>query len=212
MLVGGDFYDCIPLDEKRIMFAIGDVSGKGIPAALCMGRIMGDIRSLTSLHQKPSKILAVLNNAFLRRSTRGMFISLLLIVFDGSDMTCTMCNAGHPEPLIVRRDSDKREFIEERGGPIVGIVDDAEYTDRSLPLGPGDMLCLYTDGITEAQNDREEFYGREQMAEQVLAHRSAQCESIIEAVFDGATAFVGQEAIDDDLTMMVLRIKERSET
>jgi len=207
MLVGGDFYDCIPLDAQRTILSIGDVSGKGVPAALCMGRVMGDIKSLVALHDQPSDVLAVLNSAFLKRSTRGMFISLLLLTYDATTGKCVMCNAGHPAPLVIRSDSTEPEFIEERGGPIVGIVDEADYGNYEFALNPGDMLVLYTDGISEAQNKKEEFFSAETMALEVFSRRRASCEEIIEAVFDRVAAFAGQEIIDDDLTMVALRVK-----
>ncbi|NOZ21451.1 MAG: SpoIIE family protein phosphatase [Planctomycetes bacterium] len=207
MLVGGDFYDCIPLDKNRTALVIGDVAGKGFPAALCMGRVMGDIRGLVAQHEAPEEILTVLNKTFLKRSTRGMFISLILMLLDASAMSCTICNAGHPMPILLRHGSPSPQFIEERGGPTLGIADEAEYVDHVFLLGAGDLLFLYTDGLIEAQSVSEEFFGIERLAENVCACRDMRCTEIIETVFDRVTAFAGTEAIPDDLTTMVLRVQ-----
>ncbi|MEW6356133.1 MAG: SpoIIE family protein phosphatase [Planctomycetota bacterium] len=210
MLVGGDFYDCIPLDGNRTVLSIGDVAGKGIPAALCMGRLMGDIRAMVVHHEAPCEILAALNQSFLKRSTRGMFISLILMVVDSYTMSCTICNAGHPMPIILRSGCPSPEFIEERGGPTLGIADRAEYVDYTFSVAPGDILFLYTDGLIEAHSGSEEFFGIERLADAVLACRDMRCAEIIQTVFDRVTAFAGTETIPDDLTTMVLRVQEKA--
>jgi serine phosphatase RsbU (regulator of sigma subunit) len=182
MLVGGDFYDCIPLDGNRTVLSIGDVAGKGIPAALCMGRVMGDVRALFAHHEAPGEILSALNQSFLKRSTRGMFISLILIVMDSYNMSCTMCNAGHPMPILLRGGCSSPEFIEERGGPTLGITDEAKYVDYTFSLTPGDLLFLYTDGLIEAQNRSEEFFGIERLADEVFACREQGCTEMIQTI------------------------------
>ena len=207
MLVGGDFYDCIPLDGNRTVLSIGDVAGKGIPAALCMGRVMGDLRAMVVHHEAPGEILGALNQAFLKRSTRGMFISVILLVVDSYTMSCTMCNAGHPMPILLRNGCTSPEFIEERGGPTLGIADEAQYVDYTFSFGSGDLLFLYTDGLIEAQNGADEFFGIERLADEVFACREQKCAEIIQTLFDRVTAFAGTQTIPDDLTTMALRVQ-----
>lgn len=208
MAVGGDFYDCIPLDSGRKVLVMGDVSGKGIPAALCMGRVMGDIKSQVCLYEKPSDAVASLNQAVLKRSTRGMFISVLLTLCDPTDMTFTMCNAGHLPPILLKKRASSPELVGGRGGPTLGIVENATYSQDQFSLAPGDMLVLYTDGITEACNEAGDFFGTERFFEVILSSRAASCEDLIETVFDRVIAFAGDKAIPDDLAMMVLRVRD----
>jgi sigma-B regulation protein RsbU (phosphoserine phosphatase) len=198
--VGGDFYDFIPLDRDRIGIAVGDVSGKGVPAALFMARLGSDLRTLAFTETGAASVLTRLNEVLAERSRRGMFATLLYLELDVKRGTATMVNAGHLPPVVKR--ADKRvEKLAGAGGPPLGIVPGMRFGQETVTLGPGDIVVLYTDGIIEAMNGKEELYGPERF-ETVVSRAPDDPAAVQSAVLDSVNRFTGLTPQHDDLTLV----------
>lgn len=198
--VGGDFYDFIPLDAERTGVVIGDVSGKGVPAALYMAKLGSDMRTLAFTEPSPTAALAKLNDLLAGRSRRGMFATLLYIELDSAAARMTVCNAGHLPP-IVRKPDGSLERIEQAGGAPLGMLPGMRTGQETAVIGPGDIVILYTDGIVEAMNTREELYGFERF-ERLLTKGPADPETLKSAIIEDVNRFTGLSPQHDDMTLV----------
>ncbi len=198
--VGGDFYDFIQLDEHRVGVVIGDVSGKGVPAALYMAKLGSDLRTLAFTEQGPAAALAKLNTLLAARSRRGMFATLLYLELDARTGAATLSSAGHLPPLI-RSASGAVTKGPSAGGSPLGMLPGMTYEQATMTLKPGDVMILYTDGIIEAMNAREELFGYERF-ESIIAQASADTEALKTAIVKGVDSFVGMAPQHDDLTLV----------
>lgn len=198
--VGGDFYDFIVLDESRIGVVIGDVSGKGVPAALYMAKLGSDLRTLAFTEPDPAAALAKLNDQLAARSRRGMFATLLYLVLDTRTGGMTMANAGHLPPLVRSRSGQVRRLPGAGGAPL-GMLPGMGYANETAALEPGDVLVLYTDGVAEAMNARDELYGYDRLAAVIAAGPGAPAE-LQAAIVADVGRFTGLAPQHDDLTMV----------
>jgi sigma-B regulation protein RsbU (phosphoserine phosphatase) len=202
--VGGDFYDAIRLQDGKTGLVIADVSGKSVPAALYMALSRTIIRAMAGWHPRVSRTLADTNAMILSQSDSGMFVTLFYGVLDEEKHALTYANAGHNPPLLLRAGSD--EFIRLMPtGIALGAVDDMEYGEETVVIGPGDLLVLYTDGVTEAINTETEEFGEARLKETILGLRDRPADEIIRGVRDAVHDFAGKEPQFDDITLMVLR-------
>lgn len=161
--VGGDFYDCINLDGGRTGIVIGDVSGKGVPAALFMVRAISEYRFLIPRSSGPAELLTLLNNRIAQDSPLGMFVTLLDMVFDSRNQLLHYASAGH-HPILHRKSSSGEVLaLENVGGLPVGIAESREYQQGVVPFHQGDAFCVYTDGIIEARNAAGSEYSIERL-------------------------------------------------
>ncbi len=198
--VGGDFYDFIHLDKDRIGIVIGDVSGKGVPAALYMAKLGSDLRTLALTEDSPGAALQKLNDLLAERSRRGMFATLLYIELESQKMALTMANAGHL-PLIVKKvDGSVRRLAPASGAPL-GILQGMKFGQESLSLDRGDTILLYTDGIIEAMNAREELYGYERF-DAVIQKSPSAPEGLKAAIIEDVNKFTGLTPQHDDMTLV----------
>jgi len=198
--VGGDFYDFIHLDKDRTGIVIGDVSGKGVPAALYMAKLGSDMRTLAFTEKSPAEALMKLNDLLAERSRRGMFATLLYLELDASTGKITMSNAGHLPPIVKRADGSLARLGAASGAPL-GMMPGMKYSQDAVKLERGETVILYTDGIIEAMNAREELYGYdrfEALVKQSGAHPGALKESIIGDV----NRFTGLSPQHDDMTLV----------
>lgn len=198
--VGGDFYDFIHLDDKRTGIVIGDVSGKGVPAALYMAKLGSDMRTLAFTERSPSSALARLNDLLAGRSRRGMFATLLYLELDTASGRLTLCNAGHLPP-IVRRADGSLERLARTGGAPLGMLPGMQVGQETSDIAPGDTVILYTDGIIEAMNAREELYGYERF-EKLLRTGPADPGGLRDAIIADVNRFTGLGAQHDDMTLV----------
>lgn len=202
--VGGDFYDAIRLQDGKTGLVIADVSGKSVPAALYMALSRTIIRAMAGWHHHVSHTLADTNAMILSQSDSGMFVTLFYGVLDEEKRTLTYANAGHNPPLLLRTGSD--EFVRLMPtGIALGALDEAEYGEETVEIGPGDLLVLYTDGVTEAINAGTEEFGEERLKDAVRGLRDRPPAGIIRGVRDMVHAFSGAEPQFDDITLMVLK-------
>jgi len=198
--VGGDFYDFIPLDRNRIGIVIGDVSGKGVPAALTMAKLGSDLRTLAFVEKDPATALERLNDMLAERSRRGMFATLLYIELDSLTGKLTISNAGHLPPIIRKTDGSVMRLSTAGGSPI-GILMGMKLGQETAMLDQGDTVVLYTDGIIEAMNAREEQYGYERF-EALVRKAPSDPEGLKSAIIEEVNRFTGLSPQHDDMTMV----------
>jgi len=198
--VGGDFYDFIHLDKDRTGIIIGDVSGKGVPAALYMAKLGSDMRTLAFTERSPAEALMKLNDLLAERSRRGMFATLLYVELDASTGNMTMSNAGHLPPIVKRADGALVKLAAASGAPL-GMMPDMKYGQETAKLERGDTVILYTDGIIEAMNTREELYGYARF-EATLKQSAAHPASLKDAIIGDVNRFTGLSPQHDDMTLV----------
>jgi sigma-B regulation protein RsbU (phosphoserine phosphatase) len=198
--VGGDFYDFILLDHNRTGIVIGDVSGKGVPAALYMAKLGSDLRTLAFTEKDPAAALRLLNIQLAERSRRGMFATLLYMELDSKSGSLTISNAGHLPPIVKKADGTVRKLSTAGGSPL-GILSGMTFGQETARLEKGDTAVLYTDGIIEAMNAKEELYGYERFEK--LIHDSAADPDVLKtAVIDDVNRFTGLSPQHDDMTLV----------
>jgi len=203
MEVGGDFYDFIPGNERMGM-VIADVSGKSIPAALFMALSRTIVRANATHHEKGTEVLQDANDMISADSRSGMFVTLFYGVLDEQTKSLVYANAGHPPPLLMRRGEDRFRALEVTGIAL-GVVEGMKYEERQIDLLPGDILVLYTDGVNEAINDREEQYGLARLCRTVRGSRDLNAQGILDAILKDIALFAGDQAQFDDITMIVAK-------
>jgi sigma-B regulation protein RsbU (phosphoserine phosphatase) len=198
--VGGDFYDFIYLDQNRTGIVIGDVSGKGVPAALYMAKLGSDMRTLAFTEQMPAEALMKLNDLLAGRSRRGMFATLLYIELNAATGIMILSNAGHLPPIIKKADGSLVK-LETAGGAPLGMLPGMKLFQEEAKLEPGDTVVLYTDGIVEAMNAKEELYGFERFEE--LIKKSGSGPGVLkDAIIGDVNRFTGLSPQHDDMTLV----------
>ncbi|HTG01296.1 MAG TPA: GAF domain-containing SpoIIE family protein phosphatase [Nitrospirota bacterium] len=198
--VGGDFYDFIHLDKRRIGIVIGDVSGKGVPAALYMAKLGSDLRTLAFTEKEPAAALGRLNDLLAERSRRGMFATLLYIELDSPTGSLKIANAGHLPPIVRKADGSLVKIAAAGGAPL-GILPGMSFGQESTSLDRGDTVILYTDGIVEAMDSQERLYGFDRF-EALLRKSASDPDALRSAVIDDVNRFTGLSAQHDDMTFV----------
>ncbi len=201
--VGGDYYDFIPYADGRLALVLGDVAGKGMAAAMLMSNLQACVRLLTEDPPSLSKLMSRLNRTMAAKCPANRFITFFMFVVDPRTGEATYCNAGHNPALIVRA-SGKVDALK-AVGPILGALPGLDYDEDTARLDPGDMLVLYSDGITEAIDQNEVQFGEERLAEQLVAQRAHPAASIVGKIVSAVDAWSAAEVPDDDITLIVAR-------
>lgn len=199
--VGGDYYDYIALPGNRLAVAIGDVTGKGISAALLMARLSAAVRFCLASTSSLPEAVGLLNRALTRTGTEDRFVTFAVLELDLENFTMTLVNAGHPPPL--RRRGGTAD-VDEIGKDIVGVplaVADQKYEQLSLSLEPGDVIVLYTDGVTEARGAAGAMYGQDRLRA-ALQWAPRAIDALGAALLDDVRDFVGTRPQHDDLTIV----------
>lgn len=207
--VGGDLFDFFMIDQRRLCFLIGDVSGKGVPASLFMAVTRALSRSFaTRLPGGPSEIMSAANRDLSRGNVETLFVTMLLGVLDVDSGELELVNAGHDAPWRLERDQLPQEMVadEQEGGPPLCLLDDFVYTVQRVRLAPGDRLCMFTDGITEAANGADALYGRARLRDTLArcAGDRADTDTIVQVVREDVAQFVAGAEASDDMAMLVL--------
>jgi serine phosphatase RsbU (regulator of sigma subunit) len=205
--VGGDYYDFLPLEDGRAGIAVGDVSGKGLSAALLMASLQATLRSFASRPGGGAReVVAETNRQMCALTETTRFVTLFWAVYDERGRELTYVNAGHNYPMLFRESSNGGE--PERlasDGPVVGLFPAASWAERRLRLSPGDLLVLFTDGIPEAENARGVEFGEARLAALVAAHRHMPAAALCETILREVASFLGPTSPQDDLTVLVAR-------
>ena len=204
--VGGDFYDFFFIDENRFCVCVGDVSGKGVPAALFMAVTKTMLKSSTSMSGSTASIISKVNTEVSRENTESMFVTVFIGILDVRTGDFVYTNAGHNPPFLKRRDGSI-ERIGQRHGPVIGAVEDLEYKEDRLTLEPDDLLLLYTDGVTEAMNDRSELFEESRLVEVLRSPGADTAELQVQASVDAVKTFEGAAEQADDITVLALRYR-----
>ncbi len=204
--VGGDFYDLLEQDG-RVWFAVGDVSGKGMGAALFMAITLTLFRASTESAEGPAEVLGRMNRALSRDNERAMFVTAFVALLDLATGKVSYANGGHNPPYVLRA-TGGLELLANADCPALGVLEEARYANSELTLEPGDGMLLYTDGVTEAQAPDESFYGIERLEAllRTLALKTpAEC---VESVVGAVSSFAAGAPPADDLTVLALRRPE----
>jgi serine phosphatase RsbU (regulator of sigma subunit)/pSer/pThr/pTyr-binding forkhead associated (FHA) protein len=202
--VGGDYYDFFTYADGRVALALGDVSGKGMPASLMMMALHARVQVLAEDPGDLGAFMMRLNKATCLKCPSNRFITFFFCVFEpASTGELRFANAGHNPPIIMRA-SGQADLLE-GGGPVLGILSIAPYSEDHASLEPGDMLVLYSDGVTEATNQDYEEFGEERFIEVLRKHRQAPAATIVEAVTKALAEFAAGAPQADDITLVVAK-------
>ena len=204
--VGGDFYDFIPVGSSSWGLVIADVSGKGVPAALFMALSRTLIRASATRNPDPVASIREANRSIYLDSKTSMFVTLFYAILDIRKKTLTFVNAGHNPPLLLPSGSDGISLLKARGIAL-GVIDEVDLEPIEVQLGPGDVIVLYTDGVTEATNEQDREYGVERLSSMIHASRNLPAKGIISSIVSDVTAFAGTRPQFDDITLMVLKVE-----
>jgi sigma-B regulation protein RsbU (phosphoserine phosphatase) len=202
--IGGDLYDFVSYSLSRTAIVVGDVSGKGAPAAIYAALVSGILRSHAPIEPAPAEMLSALNFSLGERRIEAQFVSLIYALWDDQSRTLRIANSGLPRPLYCH--DGKIEPIEIAGLPS-GLFDDAEYDELSFRAKPGDMFIIFSDGILDARNRAGAMFGRGRLEEVVSRNLSAPPDAVVKAIFTAVSEHAaGEEAFDDE-TVVVIRVK-----
>ena len=203
--VGGDLYDYLDIDEDHVAVLIGDVSGKGVPAAMFMMKTITSFRDFASKEKSPSEILKKVNASIFQGNKSSLFVTCFLAILDKRDGKVVYANAGHNPPIIGK--NKEYRYLKCNPGFLLGCFKDAFIKDEELTLQPGESLTLYTDGVTEARNKDGEFFGEERFLEVMNKYDYTCVVELHHAIKDGISEFVQDAPQSDDITYLTIKYR-----
>ena len=209
--VGGDFYDFFMKDSDHLALVIADVSGKGVPAAVFMMISMVLIRTRAQTDNETNEILENVNNQLCQTNEPGMFVTVWLAIINLKTGHVVETNGGHEYPALKRKDGDF-ELIVTSNSPAVAVMEDMPYTQREYDLMPGDRLFVYTDGVPEATNSKDELFGTDRMMEALNKYKDCNNMDLLRNVRKSVDEFVGEAPQFDDLTMLAFTYNGSGDT
>lgn len=201
--VGGDLYDFFVVDQDKFVFAIGDVSGKGVPASLFMAVTRTLLRTIADKEQSPSRIMAVLNKSLSFNNESNMFVTFFLGVMNLKTGEVSYANAGHNPPVRITKEGEIRVFEPAKTIPL-GLYEDFEYPESKTQLEPGEKIFAYTDGVSEAENVRDDLFDEERMLKVLEEHKDKKPRELIDMMMKAIEAHVQDHPQSDDITMMTV--------
>ena len=201
--VGGDFYDILPLDDGRLVVAVGDVAGKGSPAALLMALLLAMLRTLVDEKLEPAELVARLNVQVSRHAPGTRFITLFYAVFDPRTGETTYVNAGHTAPLLLRNDGSIERLTE--GGIALGMFAHPTYETGHATIQPNELVAIYSDGITEAENPKGQPFDESGLESTLRTNRGLEISAVGSAVVRAVELYTADTRLADDLTILLLR-------
>jgi sigma-B regulation protein RsbU (phosphoserine phosphatase) len=202
--VGGDYYDFVPIDQEHVALVIADVSGKGVGAALMMAELRAVLRARLRSRLSLEEVVGAVNDVLVEDTPVGKFATLFVGVLNSEDLTFEYVNAGHDPPLLLRADESLHELTE--GGPIVGFRQGLPFPAGTERLRSGDLLVMFTDGVSETQRTPDEFFGRERLVAELRDHREKSPEELIRHIQARLDSFQGDSPQHDDITMVIARV------
>src|SRR5262245_1918687 len=202
-VVSGDYFDVIQFDESRAALCVGDVMGKGMPAALLMSNLQALVKAFADAKQPPQRLGEQINRAVCGNLPEGRYITFFYGLFETASRRFVYANAGHNPPLLVRRDGRMARLSE--GGIVLGLFPERGYEQGEVRLRAGDRLLCFTDGVTEAANDAGELFGEERLLQLLVEHRKGSASELREAILAAVADFSGG-SFQDDVTLMALAI------
>jgi sigma-B regulation protein RsbU (phosphoserine phosphatase) len=201
--VGGDYYDFLPYADGRVGLVLGDVSGKGIPAAILMASLQARVHLLAEEPANLAQMMGRLNRILAGHCPSNRFVSLFFCILDPASGAIDYCNAGHNPPLLLRRSGQVERLT--GSGPVLGILPDVPFTQRSAMMDPGDLLLLFSDGVTEAVNPSTEEFGEERLVRELIASGDADPRDVIDRILLALGAWAAGAPPADDVTLLAAR-------
>ena len=201
--VSGDYYDWVRIYEDQIGVVIADVSGKGVPAALLMAFLRASLRAATHIGYAPHISMSKVNYLLWESIESNQFVTAFYGILDATNRTLAYANAGHNPPLLIDAQGSAR--FEERGGVPLGMFRDTRYYQYFMTVEPGQLLVLYTDGVTEATNPVGEEYGRERLVSAVLRGRDLAARQLVELIHEDVTVWTDGIGASDDVTLFIVK-------
>jgi phosphoserine phosphatase RsbU/P len=202
--IGGDLYDFVNYSLSRLGIVIGDVSGKGAPAAIYAALVNGILRSHAPIEPGPAEMLSAVNNSLGERRIEGQFVSIIYAVWDDAERTLQVANSGLPRPIYCH--NGKVEVIEATGLPL-GLFDDADYDEFNFRAKPGDLFVFFSDGILDARNNAGELFGRQRVEQIVSRAADKSADWIVDTLFKAVLEHAGSEDPFDDQTVVAIKVK-----
>jgi phosphoserine phosphatase RsbU/P len=202
--IGGDLYDFLTYSQSRLGIVIGDVSGKGAPAAIYAALVNGILRSHASMEPSPSEMLAAVNYSLAERRIDGQFVSLIYCVWDDPHRTLQVANSGLPRPVYCR--NGKIQVIEATGLPL-GLFEDAEYDEFTFQAEPNDVFVFFSDGILDAASQAGELFGRTRLEKIIADCAGESAESMVKSIFRAAAEHASGVETFDDETVVAIKVK-----
>lgn len=205
--VGGDLYTFVPLAEGKTGVMVGDVSGKGTPAALFMAKVVSEFKFSARDHTDPAAALFILNNSITSESTGGLFVTLAYAIFESGGREVLLSSGGHLPVIRVGPGGEKERIAPGEGMPI-GVMAGASYGNLRRTLVRGEIFAFYTDGVTEARNSRKQEFGEAALEEAIAARRDGKASEILNEVTARLQQFVGKAEQHDDVTLIIVKVVE----
>jgi sigma-B regulation protein RsbU (phosphoserine phosphatase) len=206
-IVGGDYYDFIQFQNGNQGLAVADVEGHGVSAGMLMSSLQTSLRTLIPESTSPVEVLQRVNRFYLHNVNLTTFITAFIGLFEGRRRELTYCNAGHNPPLLVRVKGSETGWLTPTG-PAIGLVEEYRLTARTVPLSPGDVLLLYTDGVTEAVNGRGEQFGPERLEAIARQHAGLPAGELVQRVRQALADHIGAQALADDTTLVACKLEK----
>jgi phosphoserine phosphatase RsbU/P len=201
--LGGDMYDWIEFDDGRLAIVLGDVAGKGAPAALYGALASGVIRTRAGRKYPPGQMLELVNKTLFQRPVEGQYVAVTYSIYDPKTRTITLANSGLPYPLLVR--AGQPTFLDVGGIPL-GLFPDSKYEETGLQLQTGDILVFYSDGVVEMRSETGEEFGLRRLAEAVRSYHEKSPQEIVKSISGSLADFIGRVRPQDDRTMIVVKM------
>lgn len=201
--VGGDYFDFIPIDSNRIAICLGDVSGKGLPASLLMANLQATLRGQTLLNVPPRQCLERSNRLLFQSTSPEKFATLFYGILDATQHRFVYTNAGQDHPFVLRKANKPLRL--DKGGIPLAMMGEFVYEDDAITIEPGEVIVMYSDGITEAMNAAEEMFTEQRVAETLQAHQNGSAKEILEKLTAAANAHAGNTPQSDDMTVVVVK-------
>jgi sigma-B regulation protein RsbU (phosphoserine phosphatase) len=191
------------MTEGRTALCLGDVTGKGLPAALLMANIQAILRSQWMVGPTPRRIMQRTNKLLRQSIQEGKFVTLFYGIIDVERHWMVFTNAGHENPILVKPDGSVRRLT--AGGTVLGILDDLFFEEDVVPMEPGDVMVMFSDGVTEAANEQNELYGDKRLEAVIVEHRHLDAASLADVIDQAIHAFAAGVPMRDDVTLLVVK-------
>jgi len=204
-IVGGDYFDFFHFKDGSPGLVIADVMGKGVAASLLMASLQASLRILVTEEEEPREVVKRLNYLFCHNINLTKFVTLFLARYEPDSKTLNYCNAGHNPPLLFG--NQKSRWLQSTS-PAIGLVENFQFESAVITLVPGDILLLYTDGVTEARNPGEEEFGTDRLADILTANARLSPRELVTSVRRSIQEFTNGESLEDDTTIVVVKVKD----
>ncbi len=203
--VGGDFYDYFQVNSDEFCFMIGDVCGKGVPAAIFMASARSILKSQSLVNPEPANVMQLANRLIAEDAKHGIFVTVFYGVYHTKTRQLKFSNAGHTLPLLYRSSTSSCASLFNSNFPL-GVFDPFSFQQNVVQLEQGDMLILYTDGVTEALNQAREQFGQERLVEVILRYGSSSSKELLDGIIESVKEFSQEQPQNDDITVMIVRV------